>query len=281
MNKLIITFYNEWHNGDVHMSRNYVKDLMNIIGPQHKYYYYHKNNISLLSDIPNLTSTNYRPEETNVYIDTWIGQDIHNGMEFKGCNFLSYYEVMGRLYDKLGIKSHLKDIVSYIPTIDYSFFDIKNIVEYFEKNKNPHVLICNNDVHSGQAPQFCFNFLIEELSNSYPDITFICSNNIENKNANKNVIMAKDIIKKNNNESDLNEISFLSSKCKCVIGRSSGPYTFSLTKENILNTKFICFCYKKEDSWFLNSQDNAYPIWSNNFYPQNIIDMSKNILNVL
>jgi hypothetical protein len=37
-----VLFYNNWHNGDIHMSRPYVIDLMNLLGDC-DYYYYHKN----------------------------------------------------------------------------------------------------------------------------------------------------------------------------------------------------------------------------------------------
>ena len=47
-----ILFYNDWHNGDIHMSREYVKDLMSVLG-QNEYFYYHTNNNSILSDIDN------------------------------------------------------------------------------------------------------------------------------------------------------------------------------------------------------------------------------------
>jgi len=48
--KKTILFYNELHNGDIHMSRPYVMDMMQILG-DNDYYYYHRNNPKILSDI--------------------------------------------------------------------------------------------------------------------------------------------------------------------------------------------------------------------------------------
>jgi hypothetical protein len=56
-----------------------------------------------------------------------------------------------------------------------------------------------------------------------------------------------DIIKVEN--SDLNEISYLSTFCDIIVGRSSGPFTFSNVKENIFdgNKAFLCFGEKETD----------------------------------
>lgn len=277
MKNLNITFVNEWHCGDVHMSRNYVKDLMNIMGSDHTYTFYHPNDISLLSDIPQLQSTNTIPVNSDMYINTWIGQYIHSGIPFEGCNYISYYGVMKKLYENLGLLNHLKPMIEYVPSIEYSYFKISNIDNYFELNKNKHILICNNDVMSGQAPNFSMNFLIDALAVEYPNYTFICTNPSTSIDKYSNVIYANDIINVDI-KSNLNEISYLSTKCQSIIGRSSGPYSFSLTKENILNKKFICFCNKKADNWYHSFDDCQYPIWSNNYSENNILNVVKSVL---
>lgn len=81
-----ILFYNDWHNGDIHMSREYVKDLMSVLG-QNEYFYYHTNNNSILSDIDNLKYTNNKNITTDLNINTWIGQFWRKNNNFNGCNF--------------------------------------------------------------------------------------------------------------------------------------------------------------------------------------------------
>ena len=79
------------------------------------------------------------------------------------------------------------------------------------------------------------NHLIEKLSDNYPHIDFILtekSNIVKN-----NVLHTSDIIMTSG--CDLNEISYLSTKCDIIVGRASGPYCFTHVKENMLNTNKI------------------------------------------
>ena len=48
-----ITFFNPYHNGDVNVSRSFVRKIMER-APEHTYKYSHKNPANLLADIPNL-----------------------------------------------------------------------------------------------------------------------------------------------------------------------------------------------------------------------------------
>ena len=86
-----------------------------------------------------------------------------------------------------------------------------------------------------------FEWIIHSLSVTYPDISFIVSNKTH-VNAN-NVFMASDILG-DCGGCDLNEISYLSQSCAVIMGRYSGPHTFTYIKQNLLNSekKMISFC---------------------------------------
>ena len=90
-----------------------------------------------------------------------------------------------------------------------------------------------------------------------------------------------------NLSSNLNEISYLSTKCDLIIGRSSGPYTFCIVEENYNKNKLICLCDEYSSSWFMDNEDydiksstieNKDFTWSNNYNVENILELIKNKL---
>ncbi len=270
-NKKTVVFYNELHNGDIHMSRPYIMDMMQIMG-DNDYYYYHKNNPKILSDIENLKSIpdlNLLQSPIDVKICTWIGKfswdDKGNFFSpFYGCNFPSYYEVMKKVYHGLGIADKMKPIADYVPTINYNQYSIENIKNYFTKNTQRNILICNNKVSSGQAPNDPMNSMIMQLACSFANMNFIISNknDLEEILEKDNIIYAKDIIKDDSIDFDMNEISYIGSQCDVIIGRSSGPYVFSITKETVHTKQFICFCNSIVDAWMFENSTNI--LYSNN-----------------
>lgn len=265
MKKLL--FFNDWHNGDIHMSREYVKDLVSIFKPEETYYY-HINNPTILKDLERIKHTNIKNIQPNLVINTWIGQFWHINNNFNGCNFLSYYNVMKELYSKLGILTSLKEIENYIPSIDYTKFNIQSFKSDKLKNKK-NILFCNNLVNSKQSQNFDFSDIINNLSKSYKNINFIITNHNPKVILSDNVFYTTDVIT-GFEKFDLNEISYLSTKCDAIIGRSSGPYSFSVVKENILQNrkKFVCFSNTKNDAWFLN--DLVDLTWSNDYSPASV-----------
>lgn len=247
------------------MSRPYVMDIMQILG-DNDYYYYHKNNPKILSDIENLKSIpdlNLIQSSVDVKISTWIGQfswdDKGNIFSpFYGCNFPSYYEVMKKVYRGLGIADKIKPITHYIPTINYSKYSIENIEKYFSNNTQRHVLLCNNKVASSQAPNDPMNSMIEQLAGRFADTTFIISNknDLEEILKKDNIVYAQDIIKDATIDFDMNEISYIGTKCDVIVGRSSGPYVFSITKNTTHSKQFICFCNNVSDAWWFENSTN-------------------------
>jgi hypothetical protein len=183
---------------------------------------------------------------------------------------------MKELYTKLSIFDNLKGIENYIPSIDYTKFNLKSFNEDKLKNKK-NVLFCNNFVNSRQSENFSFSEIINNLGEKFKDINFIITNYESGIIIKENVFYTTDIITGFNNF-DLNEISYLSTKCDVIIGRSSGPYSFSIVKENILNSKkkFVCFTNVINDAWFLG--DIVDLTWSNNYSHSSMINLIINVL---
>jgi hypothetical protein len=137
------------------------------------------------------------------------------------------------------------------------------------------VLICNNNSLSGQSNNLNLDYLIDQVSELYPDITFYVTDKMSvNKS---NVIFTSDIT---NALPDLLEISYISTKCNIIIGRGSGPYSFSILFENI----------KDESKTFLGLCENYLEgIWDTKYlkckYYHNpsydINNITNNLINII
>ncbi len=254
MNKII--FFNSFHNGDIHLGRSFVSDIVNKI-KNVEYYYEHHNSSKLLKDLSNITfkkSTLFPygigineailKNDGDIYINTWIGQNnMHYVTNYGGCTFDAYYNLFSDIYKFLEIEHMYEEKNFYLPKINYKYYEnidgIRNIMNIHKNN----ILIVNQDVHSGQVQNFNFDPIIYLLSQKYKNINFFVTKKTDylislNK---KNIFFTTDII--NINENDMNENSFLSTYCDIIVGRSSGVYCYCQTEENYLNDKkiFICF----------------------------------------
>jgi uncharacterized protein YukE len=211
--------------------------------------------------------------ENDIYINTWIGQQQSKYLS-SGCNLNANYNIFCDIYEQLNIE--INQIEYYIPSVDFQKVQTLNIDNFINQNKK-YILICNNNVHSGQSENFNFDPFIDYLSTVYPDLMFIISNNTNlNKN---NVFNFSNIGGITNN---LLEISYISTKCDVIIGRASGPYCFTHIKENIKNPNknFIGFSYgEAESKWVSDNNCQAKQYWSNNFDELSIKNFINNILN--
>lgn len=274
-----VYFYNNYHNGDVFYSKEFVKDIKSKIGKNH--YYIHNNDFSILKDIDIEQIRKPTPKneisvlqiENDIYINTWIGQQQSKYLS-SGCNLNANYNIFCDIYEQLNIE--INQIEYYIPSVDFQKVQTLNIDNFINQNKK-YILICNNNVHSGQSENFNFDPFIDYLSTVYPDLMFIISNNTNlNKN---NVFNFSNIGGITNN---LLEISYISTKCDVIIGRASGPYCFTHIKENIKNPNknFIGFSYgEAESKWVSDNNCQAKQYWSNNFDELSIKNFINNILN--
>jgi hypothetical protein len=73
----------------------------------------------------------------------------------------------------------------------------------------------------------------------------------------------------------------LSNFCNLIVGKNSGPFVYTLTKENFKNSKttFISLNKIEEDSLFWNLNSFCKYIWSNNYNENNIISIIEKTIN--
>jgi hypothetical protein len=246
-----IFFYNYWHNGDIHSSREFVKDIMNKISAN--YYYYHNNSEKLL-DINIQINKYLNPEkpdnnklfytiDNDIYINTWF--HLNYGHKIYQCTIEALYYNFNIIYKELGID--IEPIEFYIPNINYENYDIKNINLYFKNNNkyDKYVFISNGNVQSGQSINDNMDNIINILSDKFSNYLFILSNNTSLQK--HNIILSKDIIKIDEN-SDLCENSYITTLCDYIIGRESGPFFYGYVKDNVMGDKLqtiISICHIK------------------------------------
>lgn len=280
MKKLI--FFNHFNNGDIHYAREFIKDIINKTNYD-EYYFLSKRSHRLLMDIPQLKNG---PLDQNCLIDspfydinkdTYINTHLNVYEIFVDkvvdASLDTFYDYFSIIFNKLKIPFEKKRF--YIPSIDYSVYEINGINEYINNNRKIiKILICNGDVHSAQSLFVDFNILIQKLSEEHPNIHFILTNKIDYQR--ENILYTNEIIK-STHDSDLNEISYLSTHCSMIIGRSSGPYTFSNVKENLNNPDkiLVSLCNIVTDLVFYNKV-LCTKIWINNFDPINIYESINN-----
>ena len=270
-----IYFYNNFHNGDVFYSREFVRDIMNKINS--KYYYIHSNDFSILKDFPieqiNITSPDNNSfitiKDNDLFINTWIGNSRAKYL-LSQCSLLSNYRMYSDIYKELGLE--IDNIESYIPNVNFEFVNKENIDK---SDISDSILICNNNVLSGQAHNFNFDPIIDSLSDKFKDKKFIITNNTNI--IKDNVMLAENIIGYSNN--NLLEISYLSRKTNIIIGRASGPFCFTHIKDNINdeNKIFICFASVENNcKWIPDKYSKAKQYWSSNY--SNIIEYIEKII---
>jgi hypothetical protein len=103
--------------------------------------------------------------------------------------------------------------------------------------------------------------IICDLAAKYQDTAFICTYTFACDLPN---VYFTDLIQERIG-SDLNEISYLSTYCDAIVGRNSGPFLFTNTKENLASKTFLafsrdhreCFPYECETKDFRYIRDRS------------------------
>lgn len=260
-----IIFVNHFHNGDIHLSRTFVRKIIEKIKSIRndvRFEYSHYNDPCLLSDIPDLVFNATAIENVNkednlkiltsenedtVYINTWYAQQDGKYIDIYGTTIDTLYVAFNDTCKKLSsfsLSDISDDIIDFFPVIDYTKFNTENITSWLNEDNvrnRKKILVENSPAKSGQSLDFDMALIISEIAKSHLDKIFILSTR-ENIEFPQNVIYTDDIIKKESG-SDLNEISFLSTHCDMIIGKASGVFSFTITKQNLFDrkVKYLCF----------------------------------------
>ena len=243
-NKLII--YNNFHNGDVHYSREIAKIYRDFI-PSKQVIYAHLNHPKILKDLNIDYMTTHLDKElfvfddnNNLYINTWIGTNARkylvNGEVTCKNNLLMYNDVKDILSNRYGVVLPDRSLRDFVPSIDFTRFNTSPINSFFEINKKKTVFYVNSKVLSGQSPNINHDIIIEYIASNNPDINFIVTN--KTNIVKENVFYANEINQVQDG-CDLIENGYISTLCDIIIGQGSGSFCFAGIKENYLSDKLI------------------------------------------
>lgn len=270
-------FFNHYHNGDIFASKGYIADLIKELHG-HELIYQHYNSPKLLKDLNiefrNLETplanfhdkTPMMGDHNNLYINTWIGNYLPYG---NGINWKTYHIMFKNIYsyisDTIDRSIEFGPIKYYIPEIKYDYFDIPDI-----KVPSDSIIISNGPTLSGQSDLLNLNELIQLLLD-HTDKKIILthfapfnSNRIEYTN---NLIQTTG--------GDLNEISWIASQCKYIIGRNSGPFCFMNTKTilNDPNKTIISIGNNEKDSFLYELDFSAQYIYCDDHNIKKVVEI--------
>jgi len=244
-----IIFYSHFHNGDVHVSRTFVRDIIAQF-PNMSYEYWHRNHPDVLKDIkqlksyyglldelktPGVESRGSWVDSGKLYINTWYCASHGRHYGAHGTTISCLYNLFSEL-KQYGF--NLRNITEYVPYIDFNALNVFGLDEWIKSRKL--VFISNGEVNSGQSNNFDMNPTITELANEFPGITFLVSN-FEDQLKLDNVIYTRQLIRKYCGELrfDLNENGYLITKSRLVIHRCSGAAVFGINKLSIDNKVYF------------------------------------------
>ena len=251
-NKRII-FFNHFHNGDLHVSRGFIRLIINKVKQldlNTEFTYSHRNSTDVLSDIPDLkfdphpistmneAHSNLSIINNATCINTWYGQQQYKYMNRYGLTMDCLYSALDDSCKDIwgfSLSDLTADFSTFFPCIDYTKFGIESIKNWLSTHLQKKIFVANGHALSDQATNFEMTSLIIKLAQTHTDKIFILSNKEIDIQLPNNVIYSSSII--NKQSFDLNENSFLSTHCDVIIGRNSGASTFAMTQENLFQSK--------------------------------------------
>jgi hypothetical protein len=261
-----VVFFNFYHNGDLHVCRNLVKEISRLCvekGIICEYYF--EAPAGLMDDIENVSFTSEKYDlaynkpsyvrDDILFFNTWYAGNPAVYMEYK-CSFDTLFRSFSENCKLLEIDLSKLDILELFPSINYNKFYICKAERWLEEHNRKRVFISNGEPISAQSVNYPMCHVINGLSGIHPNIDFLISNEENGILLRDNVFMTRDIIQKQG--ADLNENSYLASACPIIAGRYSGTYTFAMTKENYFDNPktFVAIVYS-----------HMNPIWTYQFTP--------------
>jgi hypothetical protein len=269
-----IHFYCHYGNGDIFIAREFVKKLCELI-PADNFYFAHAKNKRILADMPflkwepitdkHVMRSYIRPIGKELYVNTWLGVTSKYVTKANSCSINNAFRMFNDFSKSLGFDPLPGTSLDYLPQplytqrhsdgqyykdFEYDSFQLDGVREFVKDNPD-FIIIDNCFVQSNQAENFDFSPVIENVASDHSELLFVVTNRL--KTNVPNIIYTGDITKVDDGF-DLNEISYLSTFTDYIIGRSSGPMVFCMTRDNCYNPKkhFLSFTYRSEASHIID-----------------------------
>lgn len=258
-----LIFFNHFHNGDIFFSKGYIRAISRMF-PSLSQRYYHENNPKIIEDL-NVPSYSihgsglpmrekFALADDSILINTWIGNYIQPGIN---CNWKSLHTVYEHIYARMSEVFEkqfvLDDIMTYSPFVDDLYFSIPNNIEIDYENT---IIFSNGPALSGQSEVSSTEGIVDSLLQAFPEKSLILT--YPSSISHKNISYTSDLLQAS--MPDLNEISILSRRCKYLIGRQSGPFSFMQTDKLLSDSRkvVVSFSNSPEVDWFYQI-DTPFP----------------------
>lgn len=251
-----VCFFNFYHNGDLFHSKPFVREIIKHLGKEKVMYAHFKDHTVIKDlDIPCVRLEGldhkvkvFRPKDPDIlFLNTWIGSyfDKYTGECTLNFNMKMWADIYEEINTAFGKKMKLSPVENYLPYVDYSKFDVKNINAFLDRDSKKKILFCNGPAMSGQCEyNGDMGEIVTPLAMANPHITFITTK--MTKIGMSNIIDTSEIIQ--SDRCDLNEIAYLSKYCSLIIGRNSGPFCFASTGENLNDPAKTLYAFGHQES---------------------------------
>jgi len=253
-----ITFFNRYHNGDCFVGKGWVRNIMNQL-PDAEFFYAHNRHPDIIKDL----GCTYIPIDTinslgipdtvrlvvgftgDIYINTWcgafqgelFGPEDHSNFIIQHIMYNVYCDALRQVTGLPIYQS--ENPYDYLPFIDFSFYNTQPADQFVSKlDGRDLIVICNGTSLSGQSNLGNMKNVIDNLSDRFTDKVFVITEDVDIR---KNNVFTTD--KVFNQTCDLNEIAYLTKFAKLIIGKNSGPSTYSLFHDNLMDSDKTFFCF--------------------------------------
>jgi hypothetical protein len=264
-----IIFFNQWRNGDCFIGKEYVRDIISRL-PDVEFAYAHDNWVDIVGDLkirhmslreipkfPMFMPMGYDPDAQTFYINTWPGCLINKHMgEKEHANFKRLWHMWDDVFKELNLEMR-GDFMHYLPKVHWDHYDLEESKEYVNRICNKRLfLFCNGQQQSQQSSMGNMRDIVFTLATENPNCEFLLTDELDfdlpnvtyagtahrNMNA-SNVIFGPMIM------GSLNKIAWISQRAELIVGKNSGPFTFSHFEDNINNPNktFLCFSHVMKD----------------------------------
>lgn len=250
-----LVFFNHYRNGDVFINRQYVKQIKSHFNVHT--YYAHNNHESITRDLnitqistSNLSNkiqqsipTAYDKENKILFINTWVGAWAGKYFNWgEHPNFVTLHAIWKEYFDGFGIEME-GNYYDYLPFINLDYYPLKAATEWLvEKENSQFVLICNGQQQSEQSDMGNMRNIIDRLSLKFPSMNFLVCDKLDL--VRENITYTDDLF--GGPIGNLVDISYMSSFAKLIVGKNSGPFSFSHTYHNNSNLNQTFLCFSKE-----------------------------------
>jgi hypothetical protein len=196
-----------------------------------------------------------------LFVNTWIGITGKYLLPGIGCTVERLYDMHNDMLRAYNLGQLSQTPIDYIPDIEYYVYEPLEVAKFLVEHDEDKILIDNGLTQSLQAENFPMDEIIYRVATNHKDKCFIVTHGLPLEV--DNIYPTEYITKRS--DFDLPEISYLSTFCRVLIGRNSGPHVYTQVKKNVMdeNKKLLSFTYRPTGASFVvNSDVKIRKYWS-------------------